>query len=212
MITGVSIDSNSDEGDSDYIYTIINMAELPGKAFQKKRNHVSRFLRTYGQNWSFTLYDGAKNSIPDANSLLQIYSQWKVLRTAQGDSSQTSSDFLNSEEQSINQALNPDNFKKLGLVAGVLSINSKAQSFIIASFTTPDCLNAHFEKCSPEHTSSGALALLNQQFAKAIQKNYPYCTYLNREEDLNIPGLKQSKLSYNPDFLIKKYFCQISLN
>ena len=35
----------SDRADYDYIYEQANLAELPGRRFQKKRNHVSRFIR-----------------------------------------------------------------------------------------------------------------------------------------------------------------------
>lgn len=203
----LKIDFDSDEGDSDYIYSIKKMAELPGKDFQKKRNHVSKFLRTYNQDWSFTFFDGNKGQVPDLNQLQEIYMNWKNQCP-----DQNTDDFLLSEEKSLKVAINQQEFKSLGLLAGILSLQNKPSAFIIASFTAPVCLNAHFEKCTSDAAANGALAFLNQQFAKALQQNYPDCQYLNREEDLNIPGLRKSKLSYNPEFLLKKFFGKVRFN
>jgi len=199
-----SISFDSNEGDRDYIYTIANMAELPGKAFQKKRNHISRFKRTYGQDWEFKFYCGNEHSTGDGKicfcDIHTIYGQWKA---AHSQVSEDSSDFLSAEEKSIELA--EQNFEKLKLIAGLLYIKNQPAAFIIASFTTAECVNAHFEKCLDEFADNGALSLLNQQFAQKLQEEFPDCKFLNREEDLNIPGLRKSKLSYQPVEFIKKY-------
>lgn len=200
----LKISFDSDEGDSDYIYTVEKMAVLPGKDFQKKRNHVSRFLRTYGEDWKFEFYDGeTKLSRPE--DLMKIYLQWKQ------EQMQNENDFLVSEEKSFGLAVDSDIFERLGLIAGVLYVNKEPSAFLIASFTGAECLNVHFEKCIEKVSANGGLSVLNQQFAKSIQEKFPQCKYLNREEDLNIPGLRKSKLSYKPEFLIKKYFGRLEV-
>ena len=56
----------------------------------------------------------------------------------------------------------------------------------------------HFEKFDPD--KKGAAQLVNWETAKYLQKRFKY---LNREQDLGLIGLRQAKLSYQPEFLVK---------
>lgn len=194
------IDFMFDEGDSDYIYSSVKMAQFPGKDFQKKRNHVSKFLRTYGEDWKFEFYGDGQAFFPKIKDFQKIYSQWKL------NNNLVQNEFLEAEEKSFNLAVDGNVFEKLNLIAGILYVDNEAAAFLIASFTGTECLNVHFEKCIEEVSANGGLAFLNQQFAKAVIEKYPECKFLNREEDLNIPGLRKSKLSYKPEFLLKKFY------
>ena len=75
----------------------------------------------------------------------------------------------------------------------------------IAAFTIGDRLNndtfcVHIEKADTGF--SGIYTGINNCFAKAAAADY---RYINREEDLGIEGLRRSKRSYHPAFLLKKY-------
>jgi hypothetical protein len=45
-------------------------------------------------------------------------------------------------------------------------------------------------------------AAINQYFCKEALSNF---TYINREQDLGLPGLRQAKQSYLPDHMVEKF-------
>ncbi|MCQ2593206.1 MAG: phosphatidylglycerol lysyltransferase domain-containing protein [Treponema sp.] len=199
------IDFQTDVGDWDYIYSVEKMAALLGKDFQKKRNHISRFMRIYEGEWRFELYDYAELSAEKLDHIKHIYSAWLENQDYEEN------EFLISEKKSIEKIAAGTINDDLQLMVGILYINNMPSAFLLASVTEDECINVHFEKCLEIVAQNGGLAVLNQQFAQQIMSNYPKCKYINREEDLNIPGLRKSKLSYKPEFLIKKYYGKLEL-
>ncbi len=60
---GSALHFENNRGDSDYIYSAKILATLPGSDYRKKRNHISRFTRTYEQ---FELREMIPANIADA--------------------------------------------------------------------------------------------------------------------------------------------------
>ena len=88
---------------------------------------------------------------------------------------------------------------------GVIRINGAVQAYAIAEELHPGTAVWHFEKAMGGIPGLGQL--INQWFAKYGLSGFKY---VNREQDLGIPGLRQAKRSYFPDHMVAKYSIAIS--
>ena len=65
-------------------------------------------------------------------------------------------------------------------------------------------IDIHFEKAFGEY--AGSYQAINYLFLKNQASNFEF---VNREEDMGEPGLREAKLSYNPVMMLKKYQMEI---
>jgi hypothetical protein len=61
-----------------------------------------------------------------------------------------------------------------------------------------DTAVVHYEKGSPDF--DGIYKMINQETAKILEKDFKY---INRESDMDLPGLRQAKMSYRPHHMIE---------
>ncbi|MCR5187525.1 MAG: phosphatidylglycerol lysyltransferase domain-containing protein [Treponema sp.] len=191
---------------SDYIYLTQNLANLPGSKYSKKRNHLNQFKKAF-PNYEFKLLD--KERILDVLSIEDKWLEERIggLKNDEENSEEQKQDLLY-EKEIIHQALeNFDYFKKTAdLSGGLLYINQEAAAFCISSQLSDEVTDIHFEKSLEKFASAGAYALINNEFAKTVKTKY-----INREEDLGIPGLRKAKLSYYPEIILEKFLVKINL-
>lgn len=184
---GDILEYSRDDGDSDYIYGQQELSTLAGRAYHKKKNHVSKFNRTYDD---IRYSDIGEANIEDAVMVEDIW--YSEHQDDIDDSAQI-------EYAAIKNAL--QNYDKLGLMGGILYVNNVPAAMTIASYITDDAIDIHYEKCISEYAVSGGYAAINQRYAATLNN----VTYINREEDINIPGLRKAKESYHPKIMLKKY-------
>ena len=55
----------------------------------------------------------------------------------------------------------------------------------------------------------GAYAAINCEFARYIREKYPHVQFLNREEDMGLPGLRKAKESYLPHHMTEKCWAHL---
>jgi len=193
---GKTVNWKTNRDDCDYIYLRKNLSDLPGSQYQKKRNHISRFNRIYGQqgiNWEFKSYP--ENEI--ASDILAVSQKWYEEKDGGNDP------ILRLEHESIERAL--QNTDLLNLCGGVLYINGEPAAMTLASPISPDVLDVIYEKSFGDFEHNGAYAIINQQFAQ----HNPSFLYLNREEDMGVEGLRKAKLSYKPEMILDKFYGKI---
>jgi hypothetical protein len=93
-----------------------------------------------------------------------------------------------------------ENFLKLKLIGGVLKVENEVVAFSIGEKINNETFCTHFEKALSSF--EGAYTKMNNLFSQNELKEY---RYVNREEDMGIEGIRKSKTSYNPIFLLDKY-------
>ena len=92
------------------------------------------------------------------------------------------------------------NMDYLNLKGGVLKADNRIVGITIGEQLNSDTFVVHIEKALAD--VQGAYPMICNQFAKA---NAAELKYINREEDLGLEGLRKSKLSYKPAFMVDKY-------
>lgn len=169
----------------DYIYLQTDLAHLTGKKYHSKRNHINAFSKLY--DWEYRNID--KSNIDDIKVCCE---KWYKENLDKADFT------MGYEKNGIYKLL--DNFSALNILGGAIYINGKVVAFTLGTPINSDCFDIAIEKALTEYSS--AYTLINREFAKNCLGSYKY---INREDDLGLEGLRKSKLSYNPDFLLKKY-------
>lgn len=169
----------------DYIYLREDLAMLKGKKFQAKRNHVNKFKKQYAYEYEPLTAE----LVPEC---LEFEAKWYKANRTDDDQEE-----LTDERKSMIFALN--HFKELNLLGGAIRIDHKLVAFTFGSPINQDTFGVHVEKADTDY--DGAYSIINQEFASRIPEQY---VYVNREEDLGIPGLRKAKLSYNPTILLPK--------
>ncbi|MDR1524627.1 MAG: phosphatidylglycerol lysyltransferase domain-containing protein [Tannerella sp.] len=169
----------------DYIYLREELATLKGKRFQAKRNHINKFSKQY----EYAYLPVTPDIICRCMEVEQIWCKANVSERDRED--------LAHERRSMTFAMN--HFDELGLQGGAIVVDGRIIAFTYGSPINRYTFGIHVEKANVNY--EGVFSVINREFASRIPEQY---TYINREEDLGIPGLRQSKLSYNPVILLEK--------
>jgi len=183
-----------DRSDFDYVYSIDDLADLKGRKFQQKRNHVNRFEAAY-PDWRVEKLDSS--TMDDARALVE---HWFTHKQEAPEMD------MGLEKLALRRAF--EQFRELGLEGLVLYADGAPAAVTLGSRLSPDTFDIHFEKARED--VPGAYGAINRAFARHLREKYPELRYLNREDDLGLPGLRKAKLSYNPAFLVEKCWAYLA--
>ena len=173
----------------DYVYDINDLADLKGRKFQKKRNHLNRF-RT--ERPDCRLIPITRENLPKVREMAETWYGLRLLENPHGD--------YHMEQAALNKALR--DYESLGLEGLLLEENGQILAFTMASRLWADTFDVHFEKAL--NPNDGTYAAINQGFAAYLREKYPEVKWLNREDDMGLEGLRKAKLSYNPHHMVEK--------
>jgi uncharacterized protein len=174
-----------DRNNSDYVYLALDLVELPGNKFHKKKNHLNKFIKNY--QFEYLKLDAAL-----IERILEMQEQWCELKDCP-----TNPDLL-AEDRAVYEAL--INYESLDFTGGAILIDSKVEAFTLGERLNSDTAVIHIEKANPE--IPGLYAAINRFFCEDALSNF---TYINREQDLGLEGLRKAKESYHPHHMVNKF-------
>lgn len=179
---------------SDYLYDIKKISELTGKPYNKKRNHINKFLKCY-PSYTYERIDTSNISL--VRSFFYTFKEQQQKDDAIFTNELVQTEFI----------LNNFNFFTSFFVGGLIKINNYVVAFTIGEIIN-DTLYVHIEKADIEY--HGIYEMINMKFASDIMASNPTLKYVNREEDVGDEGLRKSKLSYHPIMLLNKYNIEVN--
>lgn len=183
-----------DRDSCDYVYRVEDLATLKGRKFQKKRNHLNKFRENHPHCRVLPL---TQQNLPQVKDFVQQWYENRLAMDPDGD--------FQLEQRAIRRAF--ENMESLRLEGLILEEEGQILAMTMGSPMSEHTFDIHFEKARED--VDGAYAAINQAFAQYLQDKYPDLRYLNREDDMGIPGLRQAKLSYNPDHLVVKFWARL---
>ena len=187
-INGISVEPTRDH--FDYVYLRDDLVKLGGNRYRSKRNHINQLVRAY-------LYRYEQLAPDHINDCIAVQEKWCLQRRCEDDMD------LLGEWDAVKEILRC--YMNLNVQGAVITIENKVVAFTIGQMLNENTAVIHIEKADPE--IPGLYPVINQQFC---ENNWQGVRYINREQDLGIPGLREAKLSYYPDHMVNKF--RITLN
>ncbi len=173
-----------DRDNADYIYLVSDLAELGGRNFSKKRNKIKQCLNNHLCEY-----------VPITSELIAeceiMQENWCKTRDCGRNPG------LCNEANAIAETF--AHFDDFGLLGGAIRVDGRIQAYAIAEELHPGTAVWHFEKAMANVPGLGQL--INQWFSRHGLSGFDY---VNREQDLGVPGLRQAKESYFPHHMVGK--------
>jgi len=183
---GAGFKTEEDAGNFDYVYSRPELAELKGKKFDGKRNRIKKFEATFAHQYQF--HPLAGGDVPGCVRLLEDWFEEK----RNGDP------YMQAEREAIFRALG--SYGAVSLTGAVVKVGGRVEAFTMGGRLTPDMAVIPIEIANPGLV--GLAQWINREF---VRREWGQVAFVNREQDMNIEGLRRAKMSYQPVRLVKKY-------
>jgi hypothetical protein len=171
--------------DHNYIYSASDLAFYEGKKLKAKRNLVNKFEKL---NPNVFYRQIKKEDLP---RIIEFVEDWRISNDRQLDDSYYLQ--LNVIKKLI------EYLYELNIIGVMLEDGQKIYGIALGS-VLGNMAYEHIELALVDY--KGAYQEVLQCFARIVSLK---CRYINREEDMGIEALRESKLSYNPIKLEKFY-------
>lgn len=181
------LEANRDE--EDYVYLAEKLRTLSGRKLHAKKNHLNAFHKLY----PLAVYEEiSEENIADCRRELDAWYKERIHTT------ERENPFIGYERKGILEVF--EDYAYFDLRGGAIRVGDRIVAFSFGERLNRDTAVIHVEKADPN--VRGAFTAINQSFVEHAWKDM---TYINREEDMGLPGLRHAKESYKPEKMIVKY-------
>ena len=174
-----------DRNHFEYVYRAADLAELPGKNYLTIRRQISKFHR----NCTNVVEPISRENWAEVKRFLIEWCEWKGCEDDQ---------VLAHEKDAVFFAI--DHFNELPLSGLAIQVFSKIGAISLYEKLNADTALVHFEKGLPD--CEGIYKAINNEAATRLARKY---TYINRESDLGVAGLREAKMRYHPDHMVEVF-------
>jgi hypothetical protein len=178
----------ADRPNFDYVYSARELIDLKGREYHSKKNHLNYFKN----NYSYEYGELTSAMADEAMDFIEAFNVRKNLEDAH------ERELLKMEEIAMRDVFHK--IEEIGYITGVIRIDGVIEALSMGGWLDKETVVVHVEKANTEFR--GLYQAINNEFCKHLAKNVKF---VNREEDMGIPGLRKAKLSYKPVKLVEKY-------
>jgi len=169
----------------EYVYNSYDLAILPGSRYGKIRNRLNKFKRNNS-------YEVESISEENINEIKKFLNRWCLWKDCESDP------LLKNEKKAVIYSMS--HFSELELSGIILRINGDVEAMAVYEKMNSDTAVIHYEKASPDYAE--IYKAINVETARILQKEFKF---INRESDLDIPGLRKAKISYHPHHMVEVF-------
>jgi len=167
----------------DYVYLARDLAELPGRRYLTIRHQLNKFQKTCQP----AVEAIGEQNMDEIRDFLDLWCDWKDC---------DSDPVLSSEKEAMRRAL--DFRQELGLSGIAIRAEGKIGAISLFEGLNQDTALVHFEKGLPD--CKGIYRAINAETARILARDY---TYINRESDMGVEGIREAKMRYHPHHMVQ---------
>ena len=169
----------------EYVYRSEDLASLSGGKYLTIRRQLHKFKR----NCQYSVEEVVPENLDEVHEFLVRWCEWKG---CEGD------EVLAHEKDAVFFAI--DHFDELPLSGLAIRVFSKVGAISLFEKLNDDTALVHFEKGLPD--CEGIYKAINTETATFLARDF---TFINRESDLGVAGLREAKTRYHPHHMVEVY-------
>ena len=186
--THPEIPITENRGYFEYCYSTEELANLKGKKYLNIRGQIN----TFNSRWKYRVEKISDKNISEVTNLIDDWAREKHCEA---------NTIMKEEINAVRFALN--NYQKLPIdgIAIRIEEDKKLAGIAIWEILNSSSALIHFEKGLSRYP--GIYKIINKETARELLGKV---SWINRESDMEVPGLREAKLRYHPEFFVKAYY------